>query len=264
MLFNKLVSVIIPAYNHESFIEFCLQSIAIQTYPKLELVIVNDGSSDHTHDKIIEFITCHKRRFKRITYVNREHKGTGDTLNELISLAKGEFLFQIASDDMAKPEAVQVLYRFMRCNPEYALAVGDNEIIDSQNNRVYWDSVRNNVVNLEEAVYRTFGELLQRHRPDVDFDSEQFGELSTLLKGNYIPNGKMFRKSALIAVGGYRKDVLEDWYINLMLAKKYKFKYFDRPLFCYRWHDNNSIKNVEYIQRIESNMKEFLDKEREF
>lgn len=262
MLFKKLVSVIIPAYNHENYIESCLQSVAGQTYSKLELIIVNDGSSDRTHEKITAWIACHKKRFKRIIYINREHKGVGDTLNELIALAKSEYLFQIASDDMAKPEAIEILYHFMNRYREYALAVGDNEIIDRRNTRVYWDLDRNNVSDVEAAVYQTFGEFLQKHRPDVDFNSDQFGELSTLLEGNYIPNGKMFRKSALIKMGGYRKDFLEDWYINIMLAKSYKLKYVDQVLFCYRWHDSNSIKNVEYIQRIQDNMREFLITER--
>ncbi len=263
MLFKKLVSVIIPAYNHEKYIESCLQSVVEQTYPKLELVIVNDGSADNTHEKIVDFIARHKKRFKKVSYINREHKGIGDTLNKLIALAKGEYLYQIASDDMAKPEAIETLYRFMKRNPGYALAVGDNEIIDSNNNIVYWDEVRNNVSDISEAVYSTFGGFLKVHRPDIDFNSEQFGELSTLLKGNYIPNGKMFRKSSLVKVGGYKKDFLEDWYINIMLAKKYKLKYLDQTLFCYRWHDSNSIKNTEYISRIQENMREFLESERE-
>ncbi|MCI0502283.1 MAG: glycosyltransferase family 2 protein [Fusobacteria bacterium] len=259
MIFKKLVSVIVPAYNHDEYIEACLKSILEQSYSKLELIIVNDGSVDETHEKILAFEKKHRRRFKRFIYVKREHKGAGDTLNELITLAKGEFLFQIASDDIAKKNAVAVLADFLKRNIDYALVVGDNEIIDDQGNRVYWDKDRNNLPEENLSVYKTFGEFLQAHRPDVDFDSDDFGELGTLLKGNYIPNGKMFRRSALLKVGGYEKDMLEDWYINIKLAKRYRLKYIDQILFSYRWHGSNTIKNLEYIKKIESNMKDFLE-----
>ncbi|MGI1659820.1 MAG: glycosyltransferase family A protein [Desulfitobacterium sp.] len=262
MFFKRLVSVIIPAYNHEKFIASCIESVAAQTYANIELIIINDGSSDTTDEKIVALIEQYRKRFKKVTYINREHKGTAATLNELIYLSKGKFIFQIASDDMAKPHAIETLYTFMVRNRRYALAVGDNEIIDSDNKRVYWDQDRNNIEDISKAVYKTFVDFLQSHRPDFDFNSESFGQLPTLLIGNYIPNGKMFRKSALLKVGGYKEETLEDYYINIKLAKKYKLKYIDTPLFSYRWHENNSIKNYDYISRISTNMNEFLDAER--
>ena len=262
MIFNKLVSVIVPAFNHEKYIESCLESIYRQSYRKIELIIINDGSSDNTDEKIVSFIEKRKKRFKNITYVNRRHEGIGETLNELIDLANGEYLFQIASDDMAKEDAVKTLYGFLKKNKEYALVVGDNDIIDDSNKRIYWSKVRETLYNEEEAAYKTFGDLLKDSRPEIDFNSSDFGSYISLLKGNYIPNGKMFRKSALLKVGGYKKDYLEDWYINIKLSKEYKLKFIDRILFSYRWHDSNTIKNTEYIKRIEGNMEDFLKEER--
>jgi len=262
MLSDKLVSVIIPAYNHENYIENCIRSIAEQTYSQLELVIVNDGSTDGTHAKILPLIKLYKDRFVNVVYHDRGHRGTGATLNELIALAQGEFLFQSASDDMAKPEAIQTLWDFMSGHPNYALAVGDNEIIDSSGRRVYWDSDRNNVEDESLAVYKTFGDFLHSTRKNINFHSDQFGSIDTLLNGNYIPNGKMFRKSALLAVGGYREGVVEDWYINIQLAKRYKMKYFDAPLFSYRWHAANTIKNKEYMKKVTRNMRWFVKAER--
>jgi len=259
---DTIISVIIPAYNHERYIGECIQSIVDQTFEKLELVIVNDGSTDQTHEKILSLLEDHKDRFKKLNYVNREHRGTGATLNELISLAGSEYIFQIASDDVAIPHAINTLFSFLVMNSEYALVVGDNKIINSNSELVYWDLNRNNIMDYSKAIYRTFGEFLKTTRPDAYQDPDTFGSLSTLLKGNYIPNGKMFRRSALEEVGGYREDVLEDWYINIMLAKRYKLKYIDKPLFYYRWHENNSIKNTDYINRLMANMETFLADER--
>jgi len=258
MATGKLVSVIIPAYNHEKFIESCIESIVAQTYKQIELIIINDGSTDNTHGKIISLVEQYRKRFENVVYIARENRGTATTLNELLSLAKGEFIFQIASDDMAKPYAIQTLHAFMARNPGYALAVGDNEIIDSDNRRVYWDQDRNNVDDISQAVYKTFVDFLQSRRKDFNFKSKKFGDLPTLLKGNYIPNGKMFRKSALLEVGGYRENTVEDWYINIQLARKFKLKYIDKPLFCYRWHSNNTIKNRAYMKKRAKNMKKFI------
>lgn len=259
MATSELVSVIIPAYNHEKFIETCIESIVAQTYKKIELIIINDGSTDNTHGKIISLVEQYRKRFENVVYIARENKGTAATLNELISLAKGEFIFQISSDDMAKPYAIQTLHAFMARNPGYALAVGDNEIIDSDNRRVYWDQDRNNIDDISKAVYKTFVDFLQSKRKDFNFKSEKFGDLPTLLRGNYIPNGKMFRKSALLEVGGYMENTVEDWYINIQLARKFKLKYIDKPLFCYRWHSNNTIKNRAYIKKLSKNMKKVIE-----
>jgi alpha-1,3-rhamnosyltransferase len=259
---ETLVSVIIPAYNHAGFIESCIESVAGQSFQNLELIIINDGSTDKTNEKIVELLPRYKERFVEVTYINRGNKGIGSTLNELISNAKGEYIFQIASDDKAKPEAVEQLLDFLEENPDYGLAVGDNEIIDAGDNRVYWDNKRRNSRSPKDIKNRTFGEYLKYRRPDVDFNSSHFGELSTLLIGNYIPNGKMFRKSALIEAGGYIEGVVEDYYINIMLAKKFKFKYIDQVFLSYRWHETNTIKNTVYMQKRRNNMKELLKKER--
>ena len=85
----------------------------------------------------------------------------------------------------------------------------------------------------------------------INFLSEQYGDYKTLLWSNYITNGYLLRKSALIEAGKYREDVLEDWYMNLQLAKKYKFKFIDKVLFSYRWHSSNAI-------RTEASQKKYL------
>ena len=130
---------------------------------------------------------------------------------------------------------------------EYALAVGDNQIIDAKSRRCYWDKRRNNVT-IDNAVYYTFAEFLKKRRKD-GYKPAKFGTYKSLLIGNYITNGKMFRIQALIRVGKYIPGMkLEDWYINLQLAKFYKMKFIDEILLSYRWHDTNSIKNVAYMK----------------
>ncbi|MHC5000129.1 MAG: hypothetical protein ACYTE1_04810, partial [Planctomycetota bacterium] len=83
----------------------------------------------------------------------------------------------------------------------------------------------------------------------------------TLIKGNYITNGKMFRKESLINVGKYVPGMkFEDWYINLQLAKHYKFKFIEKVLLSYRWHNANTIKDDVYL---DGSIKKVLEYEKE-
>ena len=122
---SSLVSVLVPAYNHERYVSDCLASIVAQTHPDLELIIANDGSTDDTHQAIDAFLHQHASRFARVVYLNRPNRGIAATLNELLSQARGRFLFLIASDDRAKPQAVSTLYSVLARRPRVALAVGD-------------------------------------------------------------------------------------------------------------------------------------------
>jgi len=261
MASDDLVSVIVPAYNHEHYVADCLRSIVDQTYRRLELLMVDDGSSDGTSEVIVGMLDSLRPRFEKLVHVTRPNKGTVATLNELISMARGEYVYLLASDDLAKPEAIETLHRFLARHRRYALAVGDNEIIDGRGVRVYWDQQRNNVPDGPDVVFRTFGGFLRHDRPDVDFNSKDFGFPHTLAWGNYIPNGKMFRSSALRAVGGYREGTLEDWYINCRLAGKYRLKYIDTILASYRWHNTNTIKDTDRIAKLAAETERVLEPE---
>lgn len=259
---NDLISVIIPAYNHENYIQDTINSIISQSYKNLELIILNDGSTDNTDKKILDlFDLCHKRFFN-FEYINRENKGYISTLNELVKLAKGKYIYLIASDDIAKSEAIEILYNFINKNPKYGMVVGDNEIINENNEIVYWDEQRNIVKNIEDAKYKTFVEFLKCDRPDVDFNSNDFGSYKSLSRGNYIPNGYLYRQEAIINANGFKENTLEDWYMNLQIARKYKIKYIDKILFSYRWHSNNTIKNKEFIDKLIKNVEKELNEEK--
>lgn len=248
---SSLVSVAIPAYNHESYVQDSIMSILEQDYQNIELLVIDDGSSDGTWDKIQEMHEDCRKRFSRVVMYRRPNKGRAATFNELLFLARGEYFFIVASDDMAKPQTITRLSSFLEMHHEYVMAVGDNDIIDENNNRVFWDSGQNNVLDMRKAKYRTFGELLSSKRSDVSFLSDDFGSYASLLKGNYIPNGYLVRRSALVKFGGYTdKAPLEDVYQHLQLAKQGKIKFIDDVLFSYRWHSVNTVKSGCYMERI--------------
>jgi len=239
-----LVSVIIPAYNHERYIQAALSSLLEQTYSNLELLIIDDGSSDATWLKINEMKEACEKRFSRVVMYTRPNKGLCETYNELLASAWGEYIFFVNSDDSAKAHAVETLCTFLRDNPDYAVAVGDNEIIDGDGRVVAWDEAKNSICGTDASCFATFGAWLKYKYPYINFNSDDFGSYENLLRDNHIPNGYIIRKDIFQKTGLYTNAApAEDWYIFLQIAKYGKIKYIDTILFSYRWHQANTIKN---------------------
>ncbi len=99
------VTVIVPAYNAEKDIHRCLDSISRQTYPDLEVLIINDGSTDQT-ERICQEYCCHCDRLRMI---NGEHQGVSAARNLGIRHAQGKYLFFMDADDELPPRSIEVL-----------------------------------------------------------------------------------------------------------------------------------------------------------
>lgn len=255
---SGLVSVLIPSYNHENYVQKTIKSIIKQTYKNIELIVIDDGSKDNTFEKILEMKPECEKRFSNVIFQKKENEGTCKTFNKLLSLAKGEYIYIIASDDLAKPQAIEKEINFLNKNNDYALCVGDNDIIDENDVICYWDKDRNNVYNFEEAVFKTNGEFLKNERKSVDFNSSDFGDYGLLNYSNFIPNGYLIRRNIFEIIGEFTPEApLEDYWIMLQISKFAKMKYIDEPLFSYRWHSNNTIK-------ISDRMKLFDEKTRAY
>ena len=240
---SGLVSILIPSYNHENYVQKTVKSIINQTYKNIELIVIDDGSKDNTFEKILELKKDCERRFVNVIFQKKENEGTCKTLNKLLSLSKGEYIYIIASDDLAKPEAIEKEINFLNNNKDYALCAGDNDIIDENDIICYWDNKRNNVYKAEDAVFKTNGEYLKNERKSVNFNSSDFGDYGLLNYSNFIPNGYLIRKNIFDIIGEFTPEApLEDYWLMLQISKFAKMKYIDEPLFSYRWHSNNTIK----------------------
>ena len=107
---NKpLVTGLIPSYNHAKYIKESIQSMIDQDYENMEMIIIDDGSSDNSIEIIESMIPLCKKRFKRFEFRHRENKGVSATLNEGIMWSKGKYLSPLASDDMAMPNKTSYL-----------------------------------------------------------------------------------------------------------------------------------------------------------
>ena len=85
---DDLISVIVPAYNHEKYIEECIRSIMAQTYQNIELLVIDDGSKDGTFEILQSLKPECEKRFVRVVFETQENQGTCVTLNRLIDLAR--------------------------------------------------------------------------------------------------------------------------------------------------------------------------------
>ena len=252
---SPLVSVLIPAYNHEQFVLQTIRSIMAQTYQNLELIIIDDGSTDKTWDKIQELLPECEKRFSVVSVERQSNQGGSTTLNRLLEKAQGEYVYLIASDDMAKPNAIERLYNALSQREKYVLAFCDDEIINEESERIAWDKKRCSVP-LEKG-YQTFWQYLTRKESNIPSNPDEYGCYASFLQGNYIPNGYLIKKEAILKTGGYKKEApLEDWYMHLQLSKLGKYVFVPEVLFSYRWHDSNTVQNQKHMQ--EMTVKTFL------
>lgn len=248
---NELISVMIPAYNHEKYVQETIRSIIDQTYQNIELIVIDDGSSDATWHKINELKSACEARFVNVIFKTQENQGTCITLNRILECAKGAYVYLIASDDKATPDAIDTLYGFLSQNRGYALATGGNFIMDANSKQCYWDKDRNNIYDVDKAVYSSFSDFLMENRADVNFNSDEFGSYLSLIIGNYIPNGYLIRRDIFEKTGYFTtKAPLEDYYIMLQIAKYSKIKYIPKMIFYYRWHGNNSIMQADKVSKM--------------
>ena len=118
------VSVIMPAYNANRFVEKAIKSVLTQNYRDFELIVINDGSTDRTEDKIRAF------KDKRIKYFYQENKGLAAAHNLGITNSKGDFLIKLDSDDMMTPDFIARHLQEFDKHPEADIIYCDDCLID--------------------------------------------------------------------------------------------------------------------------------------
>lgn len=104
---DPIVSIIIPVYNTEQFLEECLNSIVNQTYKNLEIILINDGSTDSS----LEICKKYQQKDKRIILISQENKGAGVARNKGLDIAKGEYITFVDSDDFVNLKMIETFLK---------------------------------------------------------------------------------------------------------------------------------------------------------
>ena len=122
------ISVIIPAYNTETYIAQCLLSLVKQTFREIEILVVDDGSTDNTRSIVKTFIQ-HDKRIKLIT---QENQGAGIAKNNALNQATGEFVAFVDSDDFLEKDALETAFNTCLKNNVDLVVFGANGILENK------------------------------------------------------------------------------------------------------------------------------------
>lgn len=137
---NELISVIINVYNGEKYIKKCIDSIINQTYKNIDILIINDGSTDNTLKKINEY------KDKRIRVITTENLGLSLSRNIGIDNAKGKYLYFIDVDDFIELDTIEYLYGLIK---KYKSQIAICESLNIYNNNFIKDNKKEEVYELD-------------------------------------------------------------------------------------------------------------------
>lgn len=173
-----LISVVVPVYNVEKYIDRCLNSLINQTYRKLEIIIVNDGSTDNSRKIIDKF----SKMDSRIIVIDKNNGGLSEARNVGINAATGDYITFIDSDDFVSYDYIEYLYSLIE---KYKVKVASSfyQIISSEDeiktNEEYIDQkltareAVNKMLYRENIAHNAWGKLysidLFRNKPTINF-----------------------------------------------------------------------------------------------
>ncbi len=211
------LSVIIPVFNGQDFIEESVSSILRQSFSDFELLVIDDGSTDQT----LKILTKMSRHDSRMRLFSRENKGLVFTLNELLEKSTADLIARMDADDISLPDRFRIQVNFLDTNPDVVLVGSSVQLIDSMGR--YLTTLSQPLSNFEIQK-----NLLQGHT-------------------SVAHPVAMFRRKSVIMAGGYRQEFYptEDLDLWLRLGELGKIANISEPLLSYRIHqDSISGKNI--------------------
>lgn len=216
---SNFVTIAVPAYNHGRYITECLEAAAAQTWPDLDLVVIDDGSRDDTFERIEAFAAAHRERFRHLHAVTRPNRGLAATYNDVFRASRTDWVCPTGSDDVMYPERVAALMQAVRDwnEPRLALVCGRIDWIDSEGNPMPHPP-------------------LLYPEPGIHHDAFLGLILSQPVPGPV----SMLRREAVFEVGGFDERLpFEDWSMWLELSVRHPVGFIEATLGAYRRHDAN-------------------------
>lgn len=239
-----LVSIVAVNYNNGKYVLETLNSIAAQTYPNIELIVVDDCSTDDSVQKIEKWLADYQKPFKFIKCPRNQ--GVCATFNKGYRAAAGKYISSTATDDLILPEKIQnQVFLFETLSEDVGMIYGDAYLINDDSEKLY-------------------GTLIQRFRK---FDHVPSGDIfDALVEGNFIPPMAVMIKSAVLKTVGYYDEQLpyEDFDMWLRIAKRYKIVFQKEITAVYRKRKNsltNSFKSGDWLYYDLKILDKHLDKE---
>lgn len=219
-----LVSVIVPVYNVSGCLDRCVQSIVNQSYKKIEIILVNDGSTDDCKG------ICEKwsKRDQRILLLSKKNGGVSDARNYGLKKAKGRFIAFVDSDDWIHPDMITLMYTDLMQTGSDMVCCGMTEATDSDMTDMDWFRERR-VLNAEEAMdYLIEDKIITSHVMVKMYKREILGT-------EPFPKGKLY------------EDV---WIMHGVFAKCARISVIPERLYFYYQRENSITKTPRLRNRI--------------
>ena len=216
-----LVTVIIACYNHEAYIEQSIASVLAQTYSNIELLVIDDGSTDGSVAVIERLLASHNFNF-----VAQANQGLSKTLNEAIARAQGSLMAPFGSDDVMLPDRLRQQVEYLLDKPNVGICAGDIQLIDASGHIVAASSGKRTVFRRLDFA-------------DVILDRVPFPPAASML----------LRKDALQQAGGFDPTIrLEDLQIWLKITHAgYSIDCLPQVVAQYRIHPSNTFRNHRFM-----------------
>lgn len=199
---KPLVSVITTVYNAQEYLNMAIDSILTQSYEKLEYIVIDDGSTDHS-SHIIEAYAD-----PRIKFMRQENQGLSASLNRGIGIAKGKYIARMDHDDISYHTRLEKQVDFLEKNPDVAMVGASFDLIDT-----------------DSGVIATSYHLDRNEDIQIEF----------LMRNPFGHGTVMIRKQVIDKVGGYYiNQPVEDYELWWRVAKKHKVANIPERLYGYR------------------------------
>ncbi len=225
---GPLISVVVPVYNVEDYLEECVESIRAQTYRNTEIILVNDGSTDRSAELCREYA----RKDERIIVAEQSNSGLSQARNRGIETAKGEYIAFVDSDDYIAPEMLSRLYGRM-AEDGSDLALCGYWTVDENRKPLVPCRVRDGCLSGMEAL-----SMLSSN----EFRGVAFG----------IACNKLYRKDLFDGIrfppGKYHEDVFT---LHLLLDRSAKVSVVDDYLYFYRQRGNSITKEGYSVRHLD-------------
>jgi len=216
---EEKVSVIIPAHNYGRFIGAAIESVVSQTRAPLEVLVVDDGSTDDTEEKV--------RAFSEVKYFRKERGGVSSARNLGVSNSRGEYIAFVDADDTWVSTKLEKQLDKFRQDTEIGLVHCGVRRIDTATGEINW-------FEMSGAEGWVIDDLVLYQGPQI------MGPGSTIV----------VRRDVFEDVGGYDQNLThgEDWEFCVRVAKKYKIGFVEEALVNYRGHGANAHLNIGQME----------------
>jgi alpha-1,3-rhamnosyltransferase len=220
-----LVSVVIPSYNHKKYVIQAIESVLDQSWPHIDLIVIDDGSRDGS-SHIIQELLDQRGGFR---FVTRQNLGLLKTLNEGLQLARGEFFCELASDDYFPANSIELRVKYLQRHPECVAVFGDGSF------------VKNNIVLEGGFLKEKHRKIFLEHDPIPDMLTGQSPVFSSAL----------IRRDTLLGMGGFDENTFryyEDLDTPILLALQGRLGLVDSTVICHREHETNVSSSTSHVR----------------